>query len=198
MSQQPSPSQAAWVDRSQFADVVFLVTPSALAAAEGDAAAAPTVRIRAHRVILAANSEYLCKLLTNGMRETQVVSSSGSLDDDSKDGLLTIPLPGVDEAAFRCVLDWVYAHTVQGVTDVNVASVLRLADMWLLDGLRDACADRLAGSLTVANCLDLLAAVYGIHLVGVPAQSRVGSAFVYVIADTGDLLTCVLCLQGLH
>uniref|UniRef100_A0A3P9I6N1 Kelch-like family member 23 n=1 Tax=Oryzias latipes TaxID=8090 RepID=A0A3P9I6N1_ORYLA len=92
-----------------------------------------------HRALLAARSSYFKVMFTADMRER-----SNSF----------IKLTGVDCAALRALLDYVYTAQVR-ITDRTVQSLLEAADLLQFTSVKQACEDFLIRLMDVDNCLGM-------------------------------------------
>ena len=93
----------------------------------------------AHRIVLAACSDYFCAMFTHGMSE----------QDKS-----TIDLHGVSASVMEVLLDFVYTETVD-VSVENVQELLPAACLLQLTGVKQACSEFLEKQLDPFNCLGI-------------------------------------------
>lgn len=93
----------------------------------------------AHRVVLAACSDYFCAMFTNEMSEK----------DKS-----TITLHEISADVMRVLLDFVYTETVN-VSVENVQELLPAACLLQLTGVKLACSSFLEKQLDASNCLGI-------------------------------------------
>ena len=96
--------------------------------------------IRAHRVILAANSPYFEAMFTGPLLESQQQR---------------IPLEDVSEKAAKALVEFMYTSQIT-VTEDNVGDLLPLATMWQIDPVVSACGEFLKARINNDNCLELL------------------------------------------
>lgn len=109
------------LDNKMFSDVRFIV--------EGRA-------IHAHRCILYARSEYFRNMFDSRMRETS-----------EKD----IPIPDVAYDVFLAVLEYLYSGTVRMSSGKLAVELLKAADMFRIEGLRNLCVEKVEQAVTVEN-----------------------------------------------
>jgi hypothetical protein len=110
---------------SELCDVVLAVGPQ---------------EIRAHRVILAANSPYFEAMFTGPLLESQQ---------------RRILLPNVSENAAKSLVEFMYTSQIT-ITEDSVGDLLTLAAMWQIDPVVSACGEFMSGRITTDNCLELL------------------------------------------
>jgi len=112
--------------------------------------------IHAHKLVLAACSEYFRAALANGMRE----SSMGIID------LNKVPGTGdpVDAAALEVLIDFAYSGVV-AVTESNVLELLITANQLEMPEVLAQCCQFLLRRMDVQNCLGImgLAGTYSLH-----------------------------------
>ncbi|CAN8064190.1 unnamed protein product [Agarophyton chilense] len=114
-------STRALLNNDMFSDVKFVV--------EGKT-------IPAHKCILYARSEYFRSMFDSSMRET-------SASD--------IPIPDVSYEVFHGVLDYLYSGEVR-IRDGQIAvELLKAADMFRIEGLKNRCAERVEQGVTPEN-----------------------------------------------
>ncbi|XP_046356512.2 kelch-like protein 12 [Haliotis rufescens] len=93
----------------------------------------------AHRIVLAACSDYFCAMFTNEMSE--------------KDKSM-IELHEISSDVMRELLDFVYTETVD-VSVENVQELLPAACLLQLNGVKEACCSFLENQLDSSNCLGI-------------------------------------------
>nr|XP_006824624.1 PREDICTED: kelch-like protein 12 [Saccoglossus kowalevskii] len=93
----------------------------------------------AHRIVLAACSDYFCAMFTNEMSESQKQS---------------IEIQGLTANTMEVLLDFVYTETVN-VTVENVQELLPAACLLQLKGVKRACSEFLENQLDPTNCLGI-------------------------------------------
>lgn len=99
---------------------------------------AEDVEIPAHKMVLAACSQYFYAMFT-GFEESR---------QDK------ITLQGVDHVALRLLVEYVYTSVVD-VTEENVQALLTAANLLQLTEVRDACCKYLETQLDPSNCLGI-------------------------------------------
>uniref|UniRef100_A0AAQ4S1H1 BTB domain-containing protein n=1 Tax=Gasterosteus aculeatus aculeatus TaxID=481459 RepID=A0AAQ4S1H1_GASAC len=93
----------------------------------------------AHRIVLAACSDYFCAMFTSELAEK---------------GKSFVDIQGLTAATMEILLDFVYTETVL-VTVENVQELLPAACLLQLKGVKRACCDFLEGQLDPSNCLGI-------------------------------------------
>uniref|UniRef100_A0A8C9ZF00 Kelch like family member 12 n=1 Tax=Sander lucioperca TaxID=283035 RepID=A0A8C9ZF00_SANLU len=93
----------------------------------------------AHRIVLAACSDYFCAMFTSELAEK---------------GKSFVDIQGLTAATMEILLDFVYTETVL-VTVENVQELLPAACLLQLKGVKRACCDFLEGQLDPTNCLGI-------------------------------------------
>ncbi|XP_005100559.1 kelch-like protein 12 [Aplysia californica] len=96
-------------------------------------------RFPAHRIVLAASSDYFNAMFTSSMKEK----------DKSEIDLLEIPA-----SVMEILLDFVYTETVE-VSVENVQELLPAACLLQLTGVKNACCRFLERQLDASNCLGI-------------------------------------------
>lgn len=109
------------LNNSMFSDVKFVV--------EGRP-------ISAHRCILYARAEYFRNMFDSNMRE-----SSES----------EIVIPDVSYDVFLAVLEYIYSGTVEVANGKLSVELLKAADMFRIEGLRNLCVEKVEQAVTVEN-----------------------------------------------
>ncbi|XP_035677749.1 kelch-like protein 12 [Branchiostoma floridae] len=94
----------------------------------------------AHRIVLAAASDYFCAMFTNEMSEKSQSS---------------VELQGLSPRVMEILLDFVYTETVN-VTVENVQDLLPAACLLQLKGVKEACCDFLESQLDPSNSLGIM------------------------------------------
>ncbi|XP_022095974.1 kelch-like protein 12 isoform X2 [Acanthaster planci] len=97
------------------------------------------VEFPAHRVILAACSNYFCAMFTNEMSESTKSS---------------VELKGLKASAMEKLLEFIYTEEVE-VTVENVQELLPSACLLQLKGVEDACCAFLTTQLDASNCIGI-------------------------------------------
>ena len=98
--------------------------------------------IPAHRVLLAASSEYFCAMLDGDMKEG---------DSDR------IPIEGdITPEAFRNILNFLYTGRLEKVQVVTLIELLHHADMYQIDDLKEYCIDKIEKYLSPGNVLHIM------------------------------------------
>nr|XP_032819214.1 kelch-like protein 12 isoform X3 [Petromyzon marinus] len=93
----------------------------------------------AHRIVLAACSDYFCAMFTNELSEKDKPC---------------VDLQGLTAATMEILLDFVYTETVH-VTVENVQELLPAACLLQLKGVKQACCEFLESQLDPSNCLGI-------------------------------------------
>uniref|UniRef100_A0A8C4QD25 Kelch like family member 12 n=1 Tax=Eptatretus burgeri TaxID=7764 RepID=A0A8C4QD25_EPTBU len=93
----------------------------------------------AHRIVLAACSDYFCAMFTNELKEK----------DKPR-----VDLQGLTASTMEILLDFVYTETVH-VTVENVQELLPAACLLQLKGVKQACCEFLESQLDPSNCLGI-------------------------------------------
>ncbi|KAJ8386390.1 hypothetical protein AAFF_G00170950 [Aldrovandia affinis] len=93
----------------------------------------------AHRIVLAACSDYFCAMFTSELSEK---------------GKSFVDIQGLTAATMEILLDFVYTETVL-VTVENVQELLPAACLLQLKGVKRACCDFLDSQLDPSNCLGI-------------------------------------------
>uniref|UniRef100_UPI00398F345E kelch-like protein 12 n=1 Tax=Pristiophorus japonicus TaxID=55135 RepID=UPI00398F345E len=93
----------------------------------------------AHRIVLAACSDYFCAMFTSELSE------KGKPDVD---------IQGLTASTMEILLDFVYTETVH-VTVENVQELLPAACLLQLKGVKQACCEFLESQLDPSNCLGI-------------------------------------------
>jgi len=114
------------VNNPEFSDATFIL-------ASGE-------KFYAIKGILASRSQYFQALFTNKTEEK-----------DSKE----ISIHGVDQLSFCAILTYLYTGHVQ-ISKDNCASLLKAADMFLVDEIKFMCAQELMTQVTTESVLDIL------------------------------------------
>jgi len=118
--------------------------------------------LRAHVAILVARSEHFRCMFRSGMAECQVDVGAGSCVGSAADGFAGVPVRRVrvtdcGPVAFKQLLIWMYSGAVDdGLPVDELASILRLADLYRIPALRSECEKLLATLIEVDNILALL------------------------------------------
>lgn len=98
-----------------------------------------SVDFPAHRIVLAACSDYFCAMFTNEMCEKRES---------------TIHIQGISAAVMQILLDFIYTETVN-VNVGNVQELLPAACLLQLTGVKKACSAFLEKQLDPTNCLGI-------------------------------------------
>lgn len=93
----------------------------------------------AHRIVLAACSDYFCAMFTSELAEK---------------GKSFVDIQGLTASTMEILLDFVYTETVL-VTVENVQELLPAACLLQLKGVKRACCDFLNSQLDPSNCLGI-------------------------------------------
>uniref|UniRef100_UPI00358FEA1D kelch-like protein 12 n=1 Tax=Myxine glutinosa TaxID=7769 RepID=UPI00358FEA1D len=93
----------------------------------------------AHRIVLAACSDYFCAMFTNELKEKDKPH---------------VHLQGLTSSTMEILLDFVYTETVH-VTVENVQELLPAACLLQLKGVKQACCEFLESQLDPSNCLGI-------------------------------------------
>lgn len=105
--------------------------------------------IHAHKIILAARSEYFRNLLYGEMRE-----SSATADGDNG---VVITVQDVSAGSFRRILSYLYTgYPGKELKAHEAVDLLTCTDFYQLNGLKNVCETFLAGILSPGNALELL------------------------------------------
>jgi len=121
-----APALLPLVNNPEFSDTIFILDSSD--------------KVYAIKGILASRSSYFQALFTNKTEEK-----------DSKE----IYIHGVDQASFCAILTYLYTGNVQ-ISKENCASLLKAADMFLVDEIKLMCAQELITQVTTESVLDIL------------------------------------------
>lgn len=92
--------------------------------------------IHAHRAILYARSEYFQHMFNSRMRE--------SIQTE-------IPVPEVSYEVFRAILEYLYSGKVRVTHGKLAVDLLKAADMFRIEGLRNVCVEKVEQAVTVDN-----------------------------------------------
>nr|XP_022903653.1 kelch-like protein 17 isoform X1 [Onthophagus taurus] len=95
------------------------------------------VQIHAHKVVLAACSEFMKTLLTGDFKESQQA---------------TIKLSEINAEAANQVVNYIYGSSIE-ITIDNVFNILRISRMWFINTLLEECEQFLMESLNISNVL---------------------------------------------
>lgn len=109
------------LDNASFSDVTFVI--------EGK-------KMYAHRCILYARSEYFRSMFDSKMRETSEKE---------------ITIQNISYEVFRAVLEYLYSGRVRVTQGRLAVDLLKAADMFRIDGLRNLCVARVEEAVTVQN-----------------------------------------------
>uniref|UniRef100_A0A8C2XY76 BTB domain-containing protein n=1 Tax=Capra hircus TaxID=9925 RepID=A0A8C2XY76_CAPHI len=93
----------------------------------------------AHRIVLAACSDYFCAMFTSELSEK---------------GKPYVDIQGLTASTMEILLDFVYTETVH-VTVENVQELLPAACLLQLKGVKQACCEFLESQLDPSNCLGI-------------------------------------------
>lgn len=109
------------LDNQMFSDIRFIVEEKP---------------IYAHRCILYARAEYFRNMFDSQMRET--------LEMD-------IPIPDVSYTVFRAVLEYIYSGGAKVTNGRMAIDLLKAADMFQIEGLRNLCVEKVEQAVTIEN-----------------------------------------------
>jgi len=127
-----------------YADVIFVV--------DGE-------ELRAHVAILAARCEYFRDMFRSGMAESRIdVAKQGYMGSEAN-GLVTrrVVVADCGPAAFKQLLLWLYSGTVEACLPTEeLASLLRLSDLYRMPALRQECERLLTTHIDLESTLALL------------------------------------------
>jgi len=114
--------------------------------------------LRCHKNILSARSDYFKGMLTGDNIETK----TSSMDVRENISAETIEI----------VLDYIYTGDIPSENYLDIF-LLRVADMYLLDGLKEACVKNLMSYLNISTCVSTLVMVDKYLAVNSPAREEV-------------------------
>jgi len=132
----PKEDQHSWLKNmleDEFCDVVFCF--------EGNQ------KIKAHRCILAAKSDYFSAMFRGGFKEG--ISNQA----EHKPGVVEIPIHSVSYEIFRALIHSYYHHLDLSTTQVNKMDLFQAASLFLNSSLQQELANDLSESLDVDNVL---------------------------------------------
>lgn len=109
------------LDNAMFSDVTFIVDGKS---------------IHAHRCILYARAEYFQNMFDSKMRESSEKE---------------IAIPDVAYDVFRAVLEYIYSGSVNVTNGKLSVELLKAADMFRIEGLRNLCVEKVEQAVTVEN-----------------------------------------------
>lgn len=125
-----------------FCDIVLLVGPD---------------KMHAHRCVLAAGSPYFRSLFLGHFTEASMKEINLSEVTE-------------DISAMEIILNFVYAGEVD-ITSENLGIIIKLSSFFLLETLRDFCAEFMADSLCLNNCLTYFIAAADHGLLGLETDA---------------------------
>jgi len=120
--------------------------------------------LRAHVAILAARCDYFRCMFRSGMAECRVDPGAVGSAASATDGIAGAQVPmrrvqieDCGPAAFRQLLIWLYSGSVEsGLLTEDLASLLRLADLYRISALRTECERLLALHIDMDSAIALL------------------------------------------
>eukprot|EP00794_Sanderia_malayensis_P012365 gene12365-13635_t len=98
-----------------------------------------TNSIIAHKVVLAAASQYFCAMFSNGMSESQ---------------LYEIELKDLDYESMNVLVDYTYTGVLKIQND-NAQSVLEASDLLQFKNVKQCCSEYIKNKIDINNCLDI-------------------------------------------
>ena len=98
-----------------------------------------------HQIILATSSPVFCAMFQADMREKET---------------RTVVIQDVEPEIICLLLHWIYSGSIENVPDEMSMELLRAADKYQLDKLKELCEANLCSILHVTNVLELLVLGY--------------------------------------
>lgn len=130
-------------------------------------------RIRAHKFVLAARSEYFRAMLNTRRLRAARADGEGDAPDDE------VQVVGADYDTFATVLRFIYSGGDAPIPPESVVDIFKLASEYTLRTLAVKCLDIMCDSVTVENALS----IFSLSEAHLPLTDRLKAKCVEVIRD---------------